>query len=367
MHVNPDFFLFFDKGKVGLWNYFTGQNWYLEPAYLARLTAHATGAPTEISSIDDELQAAGLISKEPYDEIGWGWGKVAKIYHFATKNFEQGLPLDNEAEFVRKYIDFCAELYASVDEQDLRVRRDGRKVCLPAARKELLESVSIHAALLARKTTRTFYGTPIDLDVLATVLWYAFGEVHGSWAEDLASRGLRPLAIRKASPSGGGIHSCNAYVVALNVRDLEPGVYHYESDFHALTKVSDGDFRSMIGRLVCGQQFASKLSAGVFITSAFDKVWLKYAHSRAYRVPFIDVGHISQTFHLVANAIGLNSWLSGVFRDDEVSSLLDLSPTDPEQPIFFVGVGNGNGDYLHPELIAAIEEQQAAGLSSAES
>ena len=162
---------------------------------------------------------------------------------------------------------------------------------------------------------------------------------------------------RKSSPSAGGVHASEAYVLAMNVTGIPKGIYHYRSHQHILSCVSSDLEVSHLGRLLAGQEFAEDLSLGIFITSRFDKLWDKYHHSRAYRVALLDIGHLSQTFQLCATAIGLECWLTGLFLDTEVNQLLHIDNTS-EQAMFFVGAGKGKRQMLDEKTLACLTENE---------
>ncbi len=104
-----------------------------------------------------------------------------------------------------------------------------------------------------------------------------------------------------------------------------------------------------LGHLLAGQHFINNLPLGLFITARFDKLWWKYEHSRAYRMAFVEAGHLSQTFQLVATALGLGTWLTGAFADRQVEALLKLEGS-AEQPLFFVGCGASDGQAMCQEM-----------------
>jgi len=180
-------------------------------------------------------------------------------------------------------------------------------------------------------------------------LYASFGEVHGPWTH-LAENGLRELGIRRTSPSGGGIHPSQAYLIAMQVEGLEPGVYFYNGDVNDMTLISSVDSSTSLPSYLGGQPFVSGAAAGVFVTSVLNRVWKKYPHSRAYRIPLLDIGHLSQTFHLAAAALGLRSWLTAAFDDQQISALLKIADYT-ENPFLFLAVGHGSGDQLWPELV----------------
>jgi SagB-type dehydrogenase family enzyme len=140
-----------------------------------------------------------------------------------------------------------------------------------------------------------------------------------------------------------------------NVIGLKPGCYAYHPSEHALSFVNPLP-NQPLGQLLCGQHFINNLPVGLFITCRFDKLWWKYEHSRAYRMAYIEAGHISQTFQLVATSLGLNTWLTGALTDEQVEALLGLE-NSAEQPLFFVGCGQSNGQVMCKELKALLSDR----------
>jgi nitroreductase len=72
---------------------------------------------------------------------------------------------------------------------------------------------------------------------------------------------------------------------------------------------------------------------------------------------YVEAGHISQTFQLAATALGLDTWLTGALSDERVEQLLGLQDA-AEQPLFFVGCGQGDGQVQCKELKALIEQRE---------
>jgi hypothetical protein len=73
---------------------------------------------------------------------------------------------------------------------------------------------------------------------------------------------------------------------------------------------------------------------------------------------FVEAGHLSQSFQLVATALGLNTWLTGAFADQQVEALLSLAGS-AEQPLFFVGCGQSGGQAMCDEMHQLLSEGQA--------
>lgn len=71
---------------------------------------------------------------------------------------------------------------------------------------------------------------------------------------------------RKA-PSAGSLCSCEKYVLALNVADLEKGIYHYDVGAHGLKKIKLGDFKEWSKRMLLLQSELCDSAAQIFLAS----------------------------------------------------------------------------------------------------
>jgi SagB-type dehydrogenase family enzyme len=216
-----------------------------------------------------------------------------------------------------------------------------------------LKQVSLWDALLARRTTREFTGAPIDLAVVASILYTTFGAVHGPDRHDVDVYGIRSYGYRRTSPSGGGLQTAEPYLVNFTISGLPTGIYHYHSIDHKLTRI-EGEFPAAdLGPLLAGQNFANDLGFAIFMVVRFDKMWWKYPHSRSYRVALMDVGHLSQTFHLACTGYALRSWLTAAFYDDEIARRLRIDPAR-EAVMLMVGAGTGEGRAINQAILDAL-------------
>ena len=64
----------------------------------------------------------------------------------------------------------------------------------------------------------------------------------------------------------------------------------------------------------------------------------------------LDIGHLSQTYQLVATALGLSTWITGAFKDSAVRKLLNIK-RNSEQPIFFISAGISTGSAVPTEFL----------------
>ncbi|WP_432261468.1 SagB family peptide dehydrogenase [Cupriavidus sp. TMH.W2] len=345
--MTPSVFLRVIDGKLVLWNYVSHEQFEIDLQHLTRLLQLSKGEAARDDAIDLALQAAGCTQWA--DPGSWGWDCLSRMFHVGTQiglRCDEALP---EEDAYRGYVEYCASIVSKIPE--LKVERDGHVIALPRTDLSRIGEATLQNVLRNRKTCRDFDGSPLHVSEVAMALWATFGTVHGDTRGDLEELGLMPIGYRRTSPSGGSLHPSEAYLVAMNVDGIEPGIYHYRSHKHELSLIHDSFQRSMLGRLLCAQTFASDLSYGIFVTSRFDKMWWKYPHSRAYRVALLDIGCLAQTFQLVCTAREIQSWLTGYFIDHEVNKLLELD-TDRGSAMFFLGAGNGYGPVAREALQA---------------
>ncbi|MDQ0737698.1 SagB/ThcOx family dehydrogenase [Pseudomonas sp. W4I3] len=357
MLINPNVFMLARTPVIVIWDYKNHTQFELDLVYSTRLI-QLVEDPSRFDStseIDAAFLAAGLLLTDISHQNEWGWDDLSKIFHIGTKNLPiEQLPNDVH-EWASLYLDHCEQVLDTPAPID-RFSNHSREglISLPAPNSEKQTS-SLTTTLFERKTSRSFSDQAVTLDDLSSLLYLSLGYLkeREAGAEDTIPETLRA---RRSSPSGGGLNACEGYVYAARILGLEPGIYYYHPDLHALRQVHSLP-NEPLGLLLAGQHFINELPMGLFITSRFDKLWWKYEHSRAYRMAYVEAGHISQTFQLVATALGLATWLTGALSDERVELLLGLEES-AEQPLFFVGGGYGDGQVQCKELRTLIESRE---------
>lgn len=188
-------------------------------------------------------------------------------------------------------------------------------------------------SLCNRRTSRTFSGQPLSSAQLSLLLYYTWG------ATVMEHNRMGDYFLKKTSPAGGSLHGTEVYAVLMNVQGFERGLYHYSVRRHGLELLSLEDPRAWISE-ACGGQTWIKDAAAVFVSTArVERMAWKYEFSRALRVALMDAGHLSQTFSLLATALGLGSFTTAALRDEMFENRLGLDYL--EEPVFLV---NGVGD-----------------------
>jgi putative peptide maturation dehydrogenase len=193
--------------------------------------------------------------------------------------------------------------------------------------------------ILARRATcRNFDPAKfVDKSTFAQIMHRVFGAqaAHEIHADN--------VVIKRTSPSGGGLHPTEAYVVAQRVEGVAPGLYHYHPIDHALEPLpgpADGDLRAFVRIMVTAQKYF--LDAPVFVVMAtrFPRTFWKYRnHSKAYRATIFDAGHLSQTLYLSATEFGLGAFITAAINEVDIERALGLDPLK-ESPLAVLGFGH---------------------------
>lgn len=192
-------------------------------------------------------------------------------------------------------------------------------------------------AFLARRTTcRNWDRTrPLAGDDFARVLHTVFAaQAAVELAKDSA-------AVKKTSPSGGGLHATEAYLLVQQVEGVAPGLYHYHSGDHALEPLpsAEVDWHALANRFVAGQHWFADAHVQVILAPRFRRSFWKYRnHAKAYRALILDAGHLSQTLYLTATQLGLGAFITSAINEREIEPALGLDPLE-EGPLAVCGFG----------------------------
>ena len=355
MHINPHLFILPRTPGQIVWDYKNHKQFELDLKHSTRL-AELIDNPNNFNDrhiIDAQLLSAGIVSTAAPVTVEWGWDELSKIFHIGTKNIPCNHVPHNIHEWSKQYLDHCTEVLNTPSPPARACERSADALTFLPKPCSLPQS-SLAEALIERKTCRAFTGEAVSLEAVSTLLYLSLGYLHER-ENDIDDSVIEGLGARRSSPSGGGLNACEGFLLVQNVIGLEPGLYAYRPAEHALSFIRPLPVQAL-GQLLCGQHFINNLPVGLFITSRFDKLWWKYEHSRAYRMAYVEAGHISQTFQLVATALGLRTWLTGALTDNQVEALLELEDS-AEQPLFFVGCGQSDGQVMCMEIKALLGAQ----------
>jgi SagB-type dehydrogenase family enzyme len=186
--------------------------------------------------------------------------------------------------------------------------------------------------LHARRTWRTFSPAPASLASISKLLqttWGVQGFIESKYFDSA------PL---KTSPSGGARHPIEVYLMALRVKGLEPGLYHYDARGHALERISSGATPQKARAYCADQPYTARAAALFIMTAIFARTMWRYGHARAYRVVLLDAGHLGQTFCLTATRMGLAPFSTAALEDTLIERDLGIDGIT-ESVIYVTGFG----------------------------
>jgi putative peptide maturation dehydrogenase len=345
----------------------TGETAALERDALAALFAVPQDDWVEIddSKAVRSLRARGLLIAEEDDELRRrdgvlaqsGWLPAAACYHFTTKLRHVDLGLPDDARRIAKDADAAAARF---------VDRHGpppahfhslgdAAVELPLVRGE----GGLYEALARRRTTRGFdRAQPLPLEQIALLLYEVFG------CRGYSTIGPEIVALRKASPSGGGLHPVEVYPLIRHVVGLEPGLYHYSQREHALEPVamfSADEAAQTISAFTTGQIWFADAAAAFVLTARFRRNFWKYRrHPKAYATLLLDAAHLSQAFYLVCADLGLGAFFTNLVDGARIEERLRLDGySEGALALCGCGVAAAGGSPLEPEFVPYVPGKTA--------
>ncbi|MGY1426249.1 putative peptide maturation dehydrogenase [Lysobacter sp. A289] len=191
--------------------------------------------------------------------------------------------------------------------------------------------------LLARRTTcRNFDADrPLPEALFARMLQRVFSaQAQVRVSHDTAF-------LKKTSPSGGGLHPTEAYLIVQDVEGISPGLYHYHPVDHALEPLPApalplAEFAKLA---LAGQHWFANAPVLVVLTPRFGRSFWKYRHhAKAYRALVLDSGHLSQTLYLSATELGLGAFVTSAINEVDIERGFGLDPL-LEGPLAICGFG----------------------------
>ncbi len=184
--------------------------------------------------------------------------------------------------------------------------------------------------LSLRRSCRDYSNAAITRDDLEGVLWVAQG-VTGSGG-------------KRTVPSAHALYPTRMLVVAGNVEELEPGLYHgYDAPSGMLSPILIDDLRAELEAAALDDQpWIGKAAAIVIVTADFSAAREAFADQpprgeRGDRYVWIEAGSMAQNMYLQAANAGLGGVVVVGFDDVAVASSLRLST--PWEPVLLFCLG----------------------------
>jgi SagB-type dehydrogenase family enzyme len=255
----------------------------------------------------------------------WKQNLASVSYHVATRDVRYLRSATAADSFFRSRL--------SAERQPPRFKRYRRSASYQLQRVALsADAAALRRILEERRTVREFALSPVPFETLA-------GIVHGTWGMtgEVEAGVLGPL-LTKTSPSAGARHPIECYVLAWNVANLQPGLYHFDVRGNELRRLRSGDLRAEAVEAASGQKYIARASFLCVMTAVFQRTLWKYPIENAYRVLWLDAGHLAQTFCLLATSLGLGPFTTAAIQDSYIEKLLGLDGIK-EFPVYLCGAG----------------------------
>jgi SagB-type dehydrogenase family enzyme len=249
------------------------------------------------------------------------WLPEASI-HFSTKDARY-IPSDWSFERLK------ATLPKGPQPKIFKGIKGTKKVKLPARNFPDSEFIQV---LMARRTHRRFSNEKLTLakvSQLLSLVWGVTGFLHSP---------LFGRLLLKTSPSAGARHPGEVYLMALRVKGLRAGLYHYHPGFHYLERINTRATPHKAWLYCARQGYVRNAAVLFFMTAVFRRTMWKYHWPRAYRVVLLDAGHLCQTFCLVATWLGFAPFCTAAFKDTLIEKELGIDGIS-ESVLYVAGVG----------------------------
>jgi len=177
---------------------------------------------------------------------------------------------------------------------------------------EQKRGISLWEAITQRRSIREFSDQPITFSELSQLIWATQGITLKAWGSEL-----------RASPSAGALYPIETYLAVNQVKEIPPGVYHYDVKEAQIILLKEGHFGPEICQAGLGQEMLEEAACVFVWTAMVQRSKWKY-RERAYRYIYMDVGHIGQTLYLAATALNLGCCTVGAFFDEEVDRAIGV-------------------------------------------
>lgn len=242
------------------------------------------------------------------------WRPMAALVHTFSRWSDVRSETGMEAPTFQELLD----TYGEPPPPTLELGAPGGGVKLPAPASGLLDET-----MRKRYTGRNFdLQATLPLAVAARLLQRTFG------AQQVRQIGTDSTILKKTSPSGGGLHPVEAFVLAQRIDGVAPGLYHYHPIDHELRplRLMDAEEAAATALLmVADQQWLADAPLQVVLVGRAERTFWKYRnHHKAYRALALDAGHLSQTFYLLAAEAGMPAFITAAINDVEIEQLLSL-------------------------------------------
>lgn len=208
-----------------------------------------------------------------------------------------------------------------------------KKIMLPKDFEGIFKETNYLNLINNRMSRRVYKEEALTLNQLAFLLWSTQG---------VKKIGNNRMNTRRTVPSAGARHALETYLFVNNVEGLEKGIYHYESETHALEyKGNEEGLTDYLSSALCGQLFAANAPVCFVWTAIPYRTEWRY-NNKAQKYILLDVGHVCQNLYLSCEAMGLGTCAIAAYNQAELDGLLqlDTEPSDDVEAEFAIYVAS---------------------------
>jgi SagB-type dehydrogenase family enzyme len=211
----------------------------------------------------------------------------------------------------------------------LTAKKDSKIIELPPCKPEDLSITNLYEIIQGRESIRSYSQDPLSLNELSFLLWASQG---------IRKASAKPYIFFRNVPSAGCRHAFESYVTVHNVTGIEPGLYHYLPEQHALELLEHNHQNGQsITDIALGQSFVENCAATFFWSCVPYRMEWRY-HIESCKLLLLDAGHVCQNFMLAAVAIKAGSCAIGAYDQEAADNYLGLNGSD-EFVIYMASVG----------------------------
>jgi SagB-type dehydrogenase family enzyme len=255
------------------------------------------------------ISCEGTTTAKTHDQYlrNWNMGHPAALFHFST--LHSTYCASNEE------VEKCQAL--TEGKPGISLSWSNATSALALGNPNLRSNAKVLQTMAARRTNRSSTGQMIGRDEIGSCLFAGLG-ITGFVNEKY---GDLPLSM---TPSGGARNPYEAFVFVKRVAQTPAGLYHYNALTHELEliKLLADDFN--LSPYLGHQTWVDDMAAVVVLTAFMDRTSWKYANGSAYRVIYLEAGHIAQNAMLMATSLGLTACPTAALNHIALNELLDL-------------------------------------------
>ena len=206
-----------------------------------------------------------------------------------------------------QYVDLV-NIFSKTSKQKTETRQYiGEEITLPAP--NLFGSMSVEEAMQNRRSRRAYVeNEALTVEQVSQILWSLQGQT-ADWGGHTV-------------PSAKNAYPLNITLVAKNVTDLAPGVYHYIPENNSLKKVVEDVPANFDEAAVQAQNKSAPVS--FIISGDYSLMANVFDGEPRDENVVLEAGHAGQNAYLQAESLGLGTVVSGGLNQDLMKEILKI-------------------------------------------